>query len=91
MLQYCIVHLLHPVRAYSLINQLAKKRVSSLATSLATLVKERAKYSTFVTMTWAIPSQLASCLANYRLLHVSLNCCLIVIQSVHEANVCACN
>ena len=73
------MHLLHLVRARDLINQLAKKLISSLAISPASEGKTaETESTTSVTMTVTIFSCESSCLANCRPLHVSVHCCLFL-------------
>ena len=92
-------HLLHPVRARDLINQLAKKLVSSLAISPARREGKtpETESTTSVMMTVTISSRESSCLANCRPPHVSVHCCLFFffvfffVQSIQEASVRACS
>ena len=67
------VHLLHPIQACDLVNQLTKKLVSSLFISLAKREgkKPETESAISVAMSQAIPSRESSCLANCRPPHVS--------------------
>ena len=47
--------------------------------------------TTYVAMSREVSSHKSSCLANCRLLHVSIHCCLVFVQSVQEASVCVCS
>ena len=77
------VHLLHvhPVGACGLTNQQAKKLISSLSVSESHKTcqgkKRNTESTTSMTMTRAVSSPESSCLANCRMLHVSVHCCLI--------------
>ena len=94
-------HLLHPVRAGGLINQLAKKLVTSLAISPVKCLKaiSAEQYlprpwqwlwscsgTTSMTMTLVISSRESRFLANCSPLH---HCHLFFVQSIQEARDCA--
>ena len=87
-------HLLNPVQARDLINQFAKKLVSSLTISSTTCVKLRSKEQnllyTYMTMTATICSLESSCLAICSPLHVRVHCHLLFVQSVQEATSFTC-
>ena len=83
------MHLLHPVRARDLINQLAKKLVSSLAISPARRVKARRQkqnliVTTSVMMTMTISSHESSYIANCTEVEIRILECPDVWQYIHN-------
>ena len=53
--------------------------------------KRNTESTIYMTMTREVSSHKSSCLANSRLLHVSVHCCLVFVRSVQQAIVCACS
>ena len=70
-------YLLHPVRTRGLTNQQAVTCLPSLSQDL----RRRRQETTSVTMAREVSSHESSCLANCRLLHVSIHCCIVFVQS----------
>ena len=79
----------------TLANQLTAQKLVGLLAVLQDLrrqeVKHRIYHTTSVTMTREVSPHESSCLANCRLVCVSVHCCLVYVQSVQVPSVCACS